>query len=199
MVCCTYHVGFNLWGIWIGMRCVIMKASVFLNPGVGFSIFHLPTNLHLVPKYYGLLIIRYIVPNYVILQGEGTPKHKGNVHLFTYPFNDCSLSVPHCTGSLVEEHWIRECRGQGVVLTHCLMTVHLNQPGVFFSTLDMDDIIKCKKPSPQVLSICINYLSCCVQKKSEATFGYRVNECYPWLTGDVCYGQWVGGYSMCVT
>lgn len=129
MVCCSYPVGFNLLGIWIGMRYVIMNAPVFLNLGMDFSIFHLPTNLPLVSKYYGLLVIRYIVPKHIFSLGEGTPKHKGNAHLLTYTFNDC------CTGSLVEEHWIRECRGQGVVLTHCLMTEHLNQPqfGVYYT------------------------------------------------------------------
>lgn len=114
-----------------------MDAPIFLNPGVGFSIFHLPTNLPLVPKYYGLIIIKSIVPIHIFSQGEGTPEHKGNVHLFTYPFNDCSESVPHCTGNLVEEHWIREWRVQGVVLTYCLMTVHLNQPGVWCLLLNV--------------------------------------------------------------
>lgn len=44
------------------MRCIVMGCSVFLNPGVGCSTFHLPTKLHLVPKYYDLLMIRSTVP-----------------------------------------------------------------------------------------------------------------------------------------
>lgn len=137
MVCCTYPVGFNLWGIWFGKyeMCNNGCSSIFKSRS-GFQYFP-----HAYQSSFGTQILwldnKTIVPIHIFSQGEGTPEYKGNVHLFTYPFNDCSLSVPHCTGILVEEHWIRECRGQGVVLTHCLTTVHLNQPGVWCLLLNI--------------------------------------------------------------
>lgn len=54
------------------------------------------------------------------------------------------------------------------------------------STSDVADIKEYKKFSPHLLSVGINCLYFWVEKKSEATSGCRVNECYPWLAGDVC-------------
>lgn len=89
-----------------------------------------------------------------------------------------------------------ECRARSSLIAYQPCPSANLELGVFFSTSDLDDFTNCKKPSPHILSVGINCLLCCVEKKPEATFGHRGRACCPWLAGDVCCGQRVGSYSV---
>lgn len=69
-----------------------------------------------------------------------------------------------------------EVRVQGVVLAllpnYCVSYPTWSLFGVFLITSGLDDITKYKKLSPHALSIGIN------EKKSKATLGHRITECF---------------------
>lgn len=67
-----------------------MNCSNIMKSGVDFSIFHLPANLHLVFKYYHIIVIGSIVlhsnnPHHKKIKKEGSKEHKEYVYLFMHP------------------------------------------------------------------------------------------------------------------